>query len=430
MADNVVTDRPPTNAAWINRLGPGPLDPQPEPDKGGTNGTPANTPGTNGNGQPVAPGGTPPAAAAAAPAGPVTPPQPAASKPAASGDDDIDKEEAPRDQAGWERFKTKYKGRTADLMKELSTREAKIKEYETVKADLEKKLGEKPSQDPAIEKRIKELETLVEKQREAISMSDIENDPQFKAYYTDRLNGIIETAKSLVGDEKAADFERLIKLPEGEYKTAQLRVFLDDFEDDWVKDDIRAEIRKYRDLSAEREKERTKWNEHGKTIKTRNEKTKQEQFQNFQKTVTKAFDDEIARLQDPKIGSFMWQKQEGAEAEAWNKSIDQRIESAKKLMMSPNVTPADMAQGVLNAVAHPVLLAAFLQERQRWASEISKLEAQVKALSAANPTAGAGGAPGGEPVSSAKPGMNPHQRSKAWAADMAKAMATAQSGGT
>jgi hypothetical protein len=441
MADALEVAPPPNTGTWISRLGPTPgtviPDPPVEPKKE-PNGTPAN-PSANGNDKPV---GDPPVApaAAAVPAAqppkpvvePAKPDKPAAAPAAAVSDDDIDKEPTPKSEIDWKKFKEKYKGRTAEIQSALKKEFDARKEAEIKIVDYEKRIAEKPAADPEVAKQLADMQKLIDLQRDVIAQNDIAEEPRFKQHYTGRINSIIAEGKALVGEEKADALEKLLNLPEGEFKNMQLKAFRDEIDDEDTRLDVRLLTGKLRDVVNERDQERAKWNENGKKAKTLKQEQAAAEYQRQTQLFSTAFDAEVKKLGDPKDGNPLFQKIDGNEA--WNKSVDDRIATAKNIIVNANnLKHNTIAQVALNAVAYPTLMNAFFAERKSWGEEKAKLEAQVKALSAAQPNGGAGRtAPKAAPEDplAGKKDLAPFERNKLFAKQMVGALQDLQNGST
>jgi hypothetical protein len=340
---------------------------------------------------------------------------------AAKGSDEIDQEKMPRSTTDWEKYKGKYKGRTDELKKEIASRDTALKEAQSKLAEVEAKLTEKPAADPDLTDKLDRAVKLNKELSDRIAVLDVTKDPRFETYFNQKTDEVITEAKGIVGADKAEAIEKLLKMPDNEYRKAQIEAFMADLDtDDGTKTDLRVVIRDLRKINLEREGEIKKANEHkDKIIAERTQKGQQAKAQ-----YEAAFDSEFAKAQDPKTGFAVYQKRTGEGSETWNAGVDKRKEGAKALLFSNSIPPSVTAKAALDAMALPVLLAAYQSDITSWKEEKARLETQVKELSAAQPGGGSGGGSpkdGGEKTYKVGE-RNPFQMGNDWSEKMSKLM--------
>lgn len=333
------------------------------------------------------------------------------------GDDD---RKMPRSQKNWEDYKLADKKRLDAVKEKLTAAETQIKEFQTKYAEVETKLKEKPPTDPEVEARAKQLESENKALTEKIIELDVTQHPKFKAYYEGGIDKQIGNAKKLVGTEKADVIERILKLPDGDYKKLQLREFVSEMDDDMDKQQLGSIVIKINDLKEDREAEIEKASQHKDKLVVQRQTAAATQ----QKQLQTAFENTLKQLQDPKDGMIIYQKREGDTA--WNAEVDKTIDMAKRILSSNNLKPETISKLTFDALAFPKLLTTFHAKMTEWNTEKATLEAQVKELTAAQP--GGRGNGGGSKTngngaerSIIKDNMTPHDASKAWATRMSEA---------
>lgn len=334
------------------------------------------------------------------------------------GDDD---RKMPRSNKDWEAYKIADKKRLSAVQEKLTAAETQIKEFQTKYTEVETKLKEKPPTDPEVEARAKQLEVENKALTEKIIELDVTQHPKFKAYYEGGIDKQIGKAKKLVGAEKADVIERILKLPDGDYKKLQLREFVSaEMDDDMDKQQLGDIVIKINDLKEDREAEVEKASQHKDKLVVQRQTAAATQ----QKQLQTAFESTLKQLQDPKDGMIIYQKRDGDAA--WNAEVDKTIDMAKRILSSNNLKPETISKLTFDALAFPKLLTTFHAKMTEWNADKAKLEAQVKELTAAQP--GGRGNGGGSKTngngaerSIIKDNMTPHDASKAWATRMSEA---------
>jgi hypothetical protein len=244
--------------------------------------------------------------------------------------------------------------------------------------------------------------------------------PRFKAYYEGGIDKQIGNAKKLVGTDKADAIEKILKLPDSEYKKIQLREFVSEMDDDFDKQKLGLIVNKIDELGEDREAEIAKAGQHRDKLVAQ----RQASTANRQKVLQTAFESTWKQLQDPKDGMIIYQKRENDPE--WNAEVDKRKEMAARILTSNNLKPETIAKLTFDALALPAILQTFHAKHTEWTAAKAKLEAQVKELSAAQP--GGRGNGGSAPATGngarkpvLKDGASPHDAARAWAESMSAA---------
>lgn len=308
----------------------------------------------------------------------------------ASKTDEDSEEKWPRTSDDWKKFKAKRKEAEDGLKVKLTDYEKKFADYETKMSklgDIDETLSLKDKL-AQIEKERAEYEGIVRS-------SAVEKHPQFKAYFDGKLNPRIEAAKEIAG-EHGERIATLLATPKSQYRDSQIKELATMLEP-YEQARLGGLVNEVDLIQAERNAEIAKSQENYQNM-TQAEANKVKANQEKQsKALEKSFQDTVAAATDPKEGMFLFQKREN-DAE-WNKSVENRIQAAKNLMFSNTATPETIAKAAMYATALPDLLTSYVSNDKAQKDTIAKLEAQVKQLSAANPTSLPNGKLNGTPKS-------------------------------
>lgn len=329
-----------------------------------------------------------------------------------------DDRKMPRSTEDWKAYKAAEKKRLTAMQEKLAAAEGQVKEFQTKYTEVETKLKEKPPVDPEVEARSKQLEAENKALTEKIIELDVTQHPRFKDYYEGGIDKQIGSAKRIVGTEKADQIEKILKMPESEYKQTQLREFVTDLDDDITKTRLGGILNKIDELKEDREAEIQKASTHRDRLVA----DRQGAAAKHQKALETAFSTVLKQLQDPKDGFAVYQKREGDTV--WNAEVDKTVDTATKLLRSTNLKPETISRLTFDALALPRVLQSYHSAVEGWKGEKAKYEAQIKELTAAQPGGrgnGGGTKPNGngsDPI--LKDGMSPHDASKAWAKRMSE----------
>lgn len=330
--------------------------------------------------------------------------------------DDAD-EKWPRNSTDWDKFKKKRAERETALRKEIETRDAKLKELEGKTTEYETKLKATPAVDPDLQSKVTRLEARNKELTEKITVLDVTAHPDFISYFEKKTKAAHEDASAILGEEKGKEFVKILGYPEGDWKNIQMEEFyagLNDVE----KSEIGTVRKELRAIERERVDEIKSANEHKTTLLTEGAAKAKADTENRTKVMVETFNSVTKAMQDPKNGNPVFQLRDGDDA--WNSEVPKRIEAVKSLLLS-SIKPDQVVRAAYQAVALPIVLQHYQADGKAWVEEKTKLEAQVKALSAAQPGGGGTGGNGTEVETKLPADTNPHDRAKAWAAKMAKA---------
>lgn len=327
-------------------------------------------------------------------------------------------EKWPRNSADWEKFRKNRSEKEQALRTEITAHTARVKELESKLGEAEVKLSAKPETDPEVQSEVERLRAENKQLTEALIVTEVTAHPKFKAHYAAKEGEVIEEAKRIVGQEKAPEIERILKLRDPEYRQAKLREFIGEL-DEYERSALISVGRDWDKIEVDRDREIKKANEHRDTVAGQNAMQAKARAEQFEKNKQKLWTETLAGLQDPTNGSPIYQKREGQPE--WNAAVDKRVAKAQALLYAKNLEPEKVFRAAFDAVAFPELLASYKTMMEGATEKISTLEAQVKALSSAQPRSGNGSGDTGEkadlPVNT-----DPRTRTDAWAKSMAKEM--------
>ncbi len=294
---------------------------------------------------------------------------------------------APKNQKEWEAWKTKRKASEDQLRTELTTRETRLKEVETKLAEATAKASAKPAVDPELKNQLEAANKRIEELDKALILSNVEQHPKFKAHYDGRVNDQIATAKEIVGAELADRTEKILKMPDGEWKQAKL-------------DELRTELSEGQreDLAVVRGELKKIAKDKSDAIKASfadKEKESADQASAAQRgeaELISKVDQAVAAAEDPKTGFVFYQKKDGDED--WNKGVDRRKAAVRELLTAKNIDPRIIAKSAFFAVAVPDIIARWTTDMKTLTAERDTLVEQVKKLTAAQPAKGGTTSPG------------------------------------
>jgi hypothetical protein len=303
----------------------------------------------------------------------------ATAKAAGAKEGEDDKEKWPRSSADWEKFKTSRKQEREKLQKEASEKESRIQKLEAQLKEVAETSAKAPEENPEIKARMDRLVKENEEMSKRLQVLDVTQHPKFQAHYESKIKAQKDLAKRIVGEEKATALETVLSLPEGEWKDQQLSDFVEDLPT-LQKTRIGAVLNDLERINQERAEDIAKAGELKSKIREEDQ-TKAKETMVMRERI---WNETIKAVQDPKGGSPLYQMREGEDE--WNQGVTERIDAAKKLLLAQNIKPADVVRAALDATAFPTLLRAYQADLKERDESISKLEAQVAALSAAQPS--------------------------------------------
>jgi len=325
----------------------------------------------------------------------------------------------PRSSSDWERYKKVHAEKEGKLQAQI---EAGSKELETVKAQLktvEEQAKEQANANnepaPEIKASLDRLTKENEEMSRRLMVLDVTQHPKFQNYFNSKVEGQKTLGKNIVGQEKAPAFEKLLSLPDGEYKNAQLEEFVADLPT-LQQSRIGAVLNALDDINRERESEIVKAGQHRETLTT---EQKAKTVQNIAAR-DKLINDTLASLQAENGFSTVFKTKAGDDAH--NKAVNERIATVKAVLSGQGVKPAEIVRAAFLSQAVTPILEAYKADMTEKDDTITKLEAQVKALTAAQPAGGAGGAAAGGDTTTVLPrpklGQTPGEAMDSWTSGM------------
>lgn len=348
----------------------------------------------------AAPPAPAPAPAAAAPTPPVTTPPAPPTPP----EEDYRTAPAPKDASGWDKWKANRAAAEEALqakLKALETDRETFKRQAEEAAAAKAATGEVPA-DWQVQVKAKDDE--IKALHERIMVLDVTADPRFQAYFQAKEAAVVARAKGIVGEEKGAELEKIMRTQDPEVRASRLEDFAAELPT-LAQARLGAVLEAYESVAAERAAEVTKAENH----KADRQAARTAQAAQVQKVIEATWTSEVAKLTDPKTGFAPVQRREGDST--WNAAAEKRLAEAKRLLLGQNIAPADAIRAAVHAACVPDMLRAYDADRAEWEGKIAKLEAQLASLSAAQP--GAGLPPTPRPptpgVPDIKPGMMPWQ---------------------
>jgi len=375
--------------------------------------------GANGGAAPPVDAGTVPPAKpdadkAGASAAPKDEKPPAAGAATTTEDDD---ERPPRTSADWKARRAKVKQREDALNREIESRDTQLKELQGKLTEFESKLSQPTEPPPEIKSELDRLAAQNKELSDRIMVLDVTQHPDFQTYFENKRANAIGKAKRIVGEAQAAEVEKILAMPDSEYKSNQLETLLSEMTD-MQRSRMAVVVDELENAELERKAEITKATTHAEKLKTEREAKAKQRQEAFEKAKQNGFTEVLNMFQDPdpKKGFMLYQKkpdgQEGAKE--WNAAVDKRIADAKSLLFGGNMTPQKVSEAALRAVAMPAILEAYQHDLKEWTDKISKLEAQVKTLSAAQPAQGGAGGTKSSDDDKVPEGMSSEARVARW----------------
>lgn len=396
--------------------GPAPAAPQ----------APVSPPGGQG-GSPPPPAQPSPGTAAPAAPSPQTsqepagqPSSPLVAKPADPAPAPKDDDEMPKRKADWDKFrKARTEAETA-LKADIAARE---KEIATLKEQVAK-AAEPPEVDLGTKTRLDALEAENKRLTEVVRELDVTQHPKFKEVWDKKVDSQIAAAKEIVGETKAADIERILRLQDKPYRREQLKAFIEDMDDDVDRGALLYAVQELDKISRDRQADI----DFEKRRREANESTKESQYKEILKQRKAKFDQAVREFQDPKTGNFAFQLVPGNDA--WNQKVMESIKGAEKLIFG-RPTEEEIGKAAFFSQALPTVVEAYLSDQKAWAAEKASLENQIKELKGSSPGVGlpgAGAAENGGQRFEPKPGEDNFERGRRFSQDMMKAMREAAGG--
>jgi len=314
----------------------------------------------------------------------------------------------PRDAKGWKAYKQAAADRLHTVAEENATLKRQIEEFK--KTAPSTKLEEDP--------RYKTIDEENRKLSEQLRIVAIEKHPRFQQFYDNKINAQIDLAKRVVGPENADRIATLLKMPDNDYRAQQIDELTNSLSPT-QQARIGSVLNSLESIQFDRQAQIDQAKTDGERL-FNEAKANAEKQQNERKgQLETLFQNVTQSVSDPasKDAISVFQKQDGNED--WNKGVDARLAYAKSLLFDSH-TPETMIKAALQASALPGLLKSHAEALDK----IKTLEAQVKGMSAAQPTLEQKQKPEGGPATRTFPTdpKRPYRSSKemaaAWVQDM------------
>jgi len=262
----------------------------------------------------------------------------------------------------WQLLRDKHKAETDKLSAELKARNEELTHFKAHTPSLE------------MERLKKERDELSDQVR----ILNVVEHPKFKAYFQEKANGILKSAKAAVGEENATKIERLLAAPDSDDRSNAIDAIMDTLGPSRATRLANC-VAKWSDMEDERTTEIGRARDNYNMLQEQ-QRTQQDQVRAKYKT---AFELAMAKASDPAEGLAPFQTR--ADDHEWNQGVEKRRALANAIYSS-NLPPEDLAKASLWAAAGPALAesaAAVLEQ-------LSKVKAELASVKGATPSPGSG----------------------------------------
>jgi hypothetical protein len=278
---------------------------------------------------------------------------------------DLPEDKWPRSAKEWKHFTSLRKQKDEEHAVELAKRETRIKELEAktipgaVSPDIQKQLDDMKQENEAYSKQLR--------------LVSVTNHPRFKSYFDNKTNAVLAQLKSCVAADELEKATRLVQAPDSESKEAAIDAALENMTT-LQKNRFMGVISGLSAIESERQSEVSRAQQDYEQMVAAAKTEKEGKQARFNKLL----DDTVKSMTDSKAGRPEYQMREGDDA--WNASVQKRIESGKQLITG-NLAPETMFKAAFDAAAYSDVLAGYKVAL----SEVEKLKKQVAAMTAASP---------------------------------------------
>jgi hypothetical protein len=259
-------------------------------------------------------------------------------------------------------------------------------ERETEKTTLQKQIEElnqkalaKPddAEINRLKKQVEDLDAIINK-------AALQEHPKFKAHYDGQILSEIEKVKKLIPAENADELAGLLVLPESKKRNERITEIVEGL-DDIQKTKVLSSLDRVDRLASEKADELAKWRENKIHIEADAIRQQQEASKNVQEFQLVAWTKGIEAVSSDDRGLEVFKKLNGDDA--WNATVDNRINEVKKILTNPNIPPEKLVEIAARAVAVDDYRRMFLAQR----ALVSRLREEIEGLKVAEPDAGDGG---------------------------------------
>lgn len=280
-------------------------------------------------------------------------------------DEATGEERWPRSAKEWKNFTTARKAKDAEYQKQISERDAKIKEFEARAA---------APVPPEIQKELETLKKENEDFSKQLRLVAVTNHPKFKTYFETKTTGTLNRLKSCVPPDQIENVTRLLQQPDSDSKNDEINSLLENM-NPLQQGRFIDVVNSLASIQLERDTEIARARDDYDQMMAQAKAQREQQQTKFNQTL----EETIKGMQDAKAGRPEYQMREG-ETE-WNAAVQKRIDAGKKLITG-QLAPEVMFKAAFDAAAYPDVLLAY----RAALGEVDKLKKQLTAMTAANPT--------------------------------------------
>lgn len=307
----------------------------------------------------------------------------------------IDEGKWPRSAVEWDKFKR--------VVKEDAERIAK--ERDDFKVKFEEADGKIKSFKPEVPKDYEQIKKERDEFDQRLRRADIRNHPAFQQEYSAKTGQQISIAKSIVGKDNEAKIERLLQLPDSEYKTQAIEAIVEALPV-LQQSRLGSVINNLEAINQEREATVERYVAEGRSVSESQQQQASQRQEQQKQFVTRNL--EVALTDAQKTYDAFKPKDGDVE---WNSTVASRTETVRNLVTGKATLP-ELIKTTIKAVAYDHQAHELAEARR----EIASLNESIKTLKGASPTiTPRGEAPKGEaPNVELKKGMTPHDAAKAF----------------
>lgn len=216
----------------------------------------------------------------------------------------------------------------------------------------------------SLQKKIDELDAIVQK-------NALIEHPKFKEHYDGAIDKEIERVKAFSGDH-ADEIAGLLRLPESKQRNERLAEIIAEL-DQIPAAKLVAAVDRVDRLVSEKSTELNNWKENKLRMANLEQQSFQERTQAGVQALGRAVEATLLKVSDAANGLELFRQVDGNPA--WNSTVQQRIESARRMAAS-DVSPEMIAELSVAAVVAPEYRKLYLSQRefnQKLKEEITRL---------------------------------------------------------
>jgi hypothetical protein len=264
---------------------------------------------------------------------------------------------------------------------ELDTHKSRIKELETQLASVK----ETPKQHQA------KLEALTKERDEldaALKRVSIENHPQFRAAFDDKIKSIIEKAKGVVGEEHASVLENIFNAPPNSKAAAEAYEQLVDAVGAFKANSLLMSKNRLDELKSERSTELENWKNNTSTVEQleRSKAVEAEKARMAERDLS--IRKTLADITSDQSDLYVFRKVEGDNE--WNAGVDQRLAEFQQFA-TQELTPAnqvELAKRAASAAGAFELINKLHADYVSVVEELTKIKKSTPGFGGGSPSGG------------------------------------------